>query len=444
MPAKDNVVIRMTSEDAGAFEAWRKAAKGPEAMGDAIEKGATKGKHHTDQLTHSVDHLIGKWTSVIAAIELTKKTLENYMETARESESRQSQAALDVDAVMRPYFAKKGISDVGQQQSLTQRVGQIAVQRRAGTAEAGSALDLLAGYKFANQNDEFAAFDELLQLGKAAGAKGADPKEFETRVLAAITRSTGKDPSAKSIRHFGALATGMFGRAKNYDPAVIIDEFANVADEARRHGMDPDMAFSMMTAIAEGGDPRQAKPKFREFLKPGMQKGEAEYMARARELMKGSSDYAKTVEIASSGPGAVNTTAGTAAAFTEAATGKISREAAKKNLIALMGQLDIPETGPSGRIAQEQAFEHPGGPFSFFDKYYSTEDVAESEAGNLATMAMARGDHRGQSIKRIEAETARLKEQYKQQILGKIQITLKTQEGRDVPRSVNAVGIQGR
>jgi hypothetical protein len=451
MSAKDNVVIRMSSEDAGAFEAWRKQAAGAKMLGDAIDNALNKGKRHTDELGGSVGNLTGKWSGLIAAVAAAKAMLEDYMKLEREREEKRSGAAVTIDESMRGYFTRRGISDPGQQQAINTRVGQVATARAATVGEAGSAMDLLAGYKFQNQDAEFAALDEALQVQKAARYKGGD-SEFIKRVIAGITRSGGS-VDAQSIQHFGKLATSMIGKATNYDPANAVDVFANVGTQLRRGGRTEDQGYALTAAVLENQDTRQATALLKEFAKPGMQAGEAAYTKRASELMAmPGPDYKTAVAIATSGPAAVSTRAQTAQTFTQAGKGEISREDMIKNLETLLDQSDVGEgiLDPHNKLRRLERARHPGldlGRIPILDwkigtpdSAYSTEDVAAEQAGYLTP---------GHDFWTKEFQER--KQHIKQQLLGKepipeikVKVELRTNQGRDIPHRVLAADIPGR
>lgn len=438
MAAKDNVVIRMTAEDAGAFEMWRKQAKGPEAMGDAIEKAGKKGKQSANELTRELEHMIGKWTSIATAIEFAKKMVEEYYQTKRELEQSEAGASQAADAAVRGYFKTARISGEPQQAAATQRIGAVALRQKTSLESAGGAANLLAQFGVPREQAEGGALEEMLQMQQAAPA-GAEPQEFSRRVLDIIRRSApGGKVSTDAIHKVGVAMRQLTSSDLGFN-AESVDLYAKHATMLKQAGYDTSTAMALTAAITEKYDARQARSIIKEIAKPGMQKGEAELVARARGAL-GTGGAAQYQEAAQIGRGSIGSL------LAESTAGVTLAEMGEKKLKTPEIENRLKATMRAQGVTQEQferGVRYYENPLPGFGWLFSDEARVD------AALGIVFGNKGGKRTDAARiANEAKIKT-LRGQVLGEaplspITVRIKGQDGRDVPHSVEAAGIPGR
>lgn len=456
MPAKDQVTVRMSAEDAGAFEAWRKAAKGPEEMEKAIDKLGQKSKQTSDSGEKDLTRTVGKWAEVVAGISAAQRALEQYYQTLRAHEDRGASAAADADKATRSYFARQLISDPAQQQQALRNIGAQAMKRTSSLSSAGAAADMLAEFGFPRGEAEGQSLLELLTLQDAAAGAGGDSREISRRVLEIIQRS-GRPKTAESIRELGITASSLVGKAVGFN-ADIMGEYSKVASAGTAGGADESLGLAMWAALREKYESKPAKSAFEEMMKPGTQAGEKEIRARAAALLGASgqaeTDYQNRADIYSSGVASRQDESDVANTLAMMKPGAIGRDEAKKRLQALLGYYGTPETGLRGKAARESMWDHPGFTLPLLgwstDSLWSTEDLAAQQARMLAT-------DRSRSMEEYNANVGK----FTDQILGKeplpyqpnqggapvrVQVDVKVHgaSGLDIPSSVSAQQLEDK
>lgn len=435
MPAKDSISIRMTAEDAGAFEEWRKQAKGPELMGDAIEKASHKGKSSiADLAQHMLSHL-GHWVSIGAAVEAAIEKTKRYFESLRELEQGQAKAAQDTDAAMRKYFVTQRISGEDQQQGSIQRIGNIAIKRKASISSAGTAATLLSQYGVSREEAEGGALDELLQLQSASAASGQDSDQMSKRVLDIIHRAMpGGKVTAKNIRTVGGAARQLTGQEGFNDQTI--DLFAKVAtDLTTKGGYDFGTAMALTTAVAGKYDPREGRSMLRGFAKPGMQNGEADFLKTAKQMLGGGNvqqAYGQAVEIGEEGPQALGRESQTGGTLGELGEKKLTHEQIRQRVLAVLGSAGYDESQRASLVSTYDSSLW-GTDFLYGDESRVDEVLAKLYRGRGEL-----GQREGQQYRTMRSQMLG------ESALPNMTIQLKGQDGRDVPHSVEAVGIQGR
>lgn len=436
MPAKDQITIRMSAEDAGAFEMWRKQAKGPEAMGDAIEKAGKKGKQATNELTAELGNMIGKWASIGAAIETAKKIMEDYFSTKRELEQSEAQASAAADSALRKYFVTARIGDEKQQAASTQRIGNIALRQKTSLPAAGSAANMLTQFGVSRQEAEGGTLEELLQLQTAATATGGDPDEISRRVLEIIRRSTpGGKVNKGSIGKVGVAMRQLTSSDLGFSDDAF-NLYAKHATVLQQGGYDTATAMALSAAISEKYDPRQARSIIKEIAKPGMQKGEAAFLARAKGALGkgGEADYRQAIETGRGSVASLQAESETGGTLAEMGQKKLTTDQIKKRLIAELRASGASESEITKGV---YGFEHPGG-FLPITSWYSDEQRAAIGLGgaidpfnNFSPTFVHAPPGREQALQRVTGQRP-------------LTVRIKGQDGRDVPHQVEAVGIQGR
>lgn len=436
MPAKDSVTIRMTAEDAGAFEEWRKQAKGPEMMGQAVEKAAKHSESHIKELGKELIAHAGHWLGVAAAIEGAKKVLESYYENKRELEQGEAHAAQSADAALRGYFTTARISDPRQQALATEKIGGVAMSRSATLANAGGAAKLLAQFGVSREDAEGGALSELLQLQSATSAAGGDPEQMARRVLDVIHRAMpGGKVTAQNIRSIGIASRQLTGQ-EGFNDATI-DLFAKTATDLTKGGYDYGTGLALATVVGGKYDPREGRRILRDYAKPGMQKGEAADLAAAKALLGaggGESAYSQAVGIGESGPMAAVRESETGGILGEVDEKYLDREQIGKRLRAVLKAHGVSHDLFEAGVAN---YENPWGP----DFLYSDEARVDA-ALHRVYGTYPEGDRKKWLSDMKEKGQAR------KEILGEASIPLtiriKGQDGRDVPHSVEAAGVQGQ
>lgn len=439
MAARDNVIIRMSAEDAGAFEEWRKQARGPEMMGEAIEKAAQRGHAGVLDLTKALDHTIGKWLSIHEAIKTAAELLKGYYETKRELEQGEAHAAQTADAAMRAYFTNQRIVGAEAQAQSTERIGNVALRRNASLQQAGAAANLLSQFGVSPADAEGAALDELLQLQSATGSAGGNAEEMSRRVLNIIRRSMpGGKITPQNIRSIGTVANSLSNMEGFNDQTI--DVFANVATELTKSGgYDYGTALALTTAVTGQYDPKQAKPMLRKFAQPGMQQGEAEMLAKARAMLGaggGEKAYAETVQIGETGAMAMVRQSETGGVLGELEGKFLDREQIEKRLKASLRAAGV---GKDAYTSAINYYENPWGP-----------DWFVSDEGRVASAVEAAFPIDTESASVADAAKMQAaRERVTRQALGQeqlppIRIQLHNHEGREIPHSVEASKIEGR
>jgi len=434
MPAKDNVIIRMSAEEAGVVEAWRKAKEGPEAMAKAIEDASNRGRRHTDQMAQSLEHMVGKWVSVHAGIEAVKKTFEQLIEFQREFEQNEAKASQTADAAMRKYFVTARIASESQQQAVTRRIGDVAIRQRTGLPAAGAAAELLTRFGVSRGEAEGASLEELLKLQTATQAGGGDADAFSRRVLEIIRRSTpGGKITPQAIGKVGATMRQLTGSDLGFGDQAF-ELYAKFATILKSGGYDESTGMALTAAISEKYDPRAARSVIREIAKPGMQKGEAELLARARGALgrtSGVAEYEEAVDIGRESIASMIAEGQTGATLAKVGEKKLTTEQIKERLLAVVRASGASE----GEFkAAEFTYEHP------FLWTLPATLLSDEQRANWALS----------QVRPSRFDSSGAREQAYQRIIGlqplapPMTIRIKGQDGRDVPHQSEAAGIQSR
>jgi hypothetical protein len=434
MAAKDNIIIRMSAEDAGVFEAWQRAKKGPEAMGDAIEKASQKGKKHTLDLGQTLDHMVGKWVSIHAVIELARKGLEEYYKIMKENRDAEENSTRRIDTGIARYSQVQRLGTPHAREHAAQRIGQQAARARV-TPEAGmSAATMLGEFGVGDDQATGEALAELLQVQNATKTTGGDPESFARRVLEIIKRS-GQKVNAKSIHGVGVTARALTGKAAGFDEGIM-EEYAAVSSAATAGGVDQATGLAIFAALREDiSEAKRAKTQFREYMKAGMQKGEAGYRKRAAAFMAGGGDdLSAAAELQRQTLGARETGAASQKSFNEYEPGILSRQQAHDNLFNL-------SRSAFGKHPVQEAISSAG---------LSAWEIAGIVSGHSEEQSV------GAFVRQIAGSDKAFRQPEYQKMLGQllgreaipgqtqVSVRIKGQDGRDVPHQVEAVGIQGR
>lgn len=432
MAAKDNVIIRMSAEDAGAFEEWRKQARGPEQFGQAVEKAADKGKSAAAGLAVELVKMAGTWVTIASLVKAATDAVNEHFETKRRLEQESAGANASADAAVRGYFVRAKISDPAEQKKSLERIGNIAIKQKEKLSTAGAGARLLTGFGVSREEAEGGTLDELLNFYDAMSGTGTDPSESAERVLRILDRS-GAGVNRKSLRKLGATARGLMTSAKGFGSETM-DQYAAVSSFAKDAGMDQSAGLAMFTALMEKYEGKQAKTFFKEMAKPGMQSGEKDIRARASALLAaggGEKDYQLSADIADQGIQAEIDTSQTAGILGGAGDKKLTTEQIRERLKFILKQQGAGEDLTTFALNQ---YDHPWGP----DSWWNDKDRAEMA---LAAVIPNRGLSRAD-----EAAGNRFRAPLVEQAIGNQPLTvrLKTDRGQDLPHTVEATGIQGR
>lgn len=427
MPAKDNVVIRMTAEDAGAFEEWRKQAKGPEMFGEAMEKSASRGKHLFEGLSHELLHHAGQWASVAAAIHAAKQVFEDYVKAKRELEQGEARASAEADLSLRGYFKTARITGEEQQGAATQRIGTVALKQKTSLQSAGAAANLLAQFGVSRDQAEGGALEEMLQMQQAAPA-GADPQDFSRRVLDIIRRSTpGGKVSTDAIHKVGVTMRQLTSSDLGFNENAV-ELYAKHATMLKEAGYDTSTGMALSAAISEKYDPRQARSIIKDIAKPGMQKGEAAFLARARGALGagGEAQYKEAAEIGRGSVASLQAESQTGATMAEFGEKKLTTDQIRQRLLAVLRARGDDED--SVAIAESQ-FKHTLSERASLGMYEPSDEARVNSALGLFSDRKKKGEMMEQILGRKPLPTT---------------IRIKGQDGRDVPHHVEAAAIPGR
>jgi hypothetical protein len=330
MPAKDNVVVRMTAEDAGAFEMWRRQAKGPELMGDAIEKVGHKSHSMSEEVGHELDHMAGKWVTVHAAIHEAIHLVKEYYEVLKEQREEEEGATRTIDSGSAKYAQKQRLKTPEAREHAARRIGEAGARAGVSPETAFAGATLLAESGVPDDQASGEALDELLKLQNATGGNA----DISKRVLDIIRRSMpGGKVTAKSIHDVGIATRQLTGQEGFNDQTI--DLFAKVAtDLTGKGGYDYGTALSLTTAVSSKYDPREAKSILKRFAAPGMQKGEKEYLDKARGMLGNNSgaDYDQAADIQRQTLGSREQSEATKKVLNEYEPGMTSRQLAHDRL----------------------------------------------------------------------------------------------------------------
>lgn len=198
MGYSDFVELQLTVKEAGQVQAWLEAKKGPEQMGDAMDKMGRKGKQSSDTLAGAMDSMIGKWASVQGAIGLAQKALDFYMEANKKAIQEGKAATQIVDESIRKLRVQS--SSGMDQAQLTQMIGKSAVNAAVSLPFATSAAQqaISSGFKDTDILKN-GGLDSILQFANATNSTDQDPAEM-VKSLGLFLGATGQDLNSENLR----------------------------------------------------------------------------------------------------------------------------------------------------------------------------------------------------------------------------------------------------
>ena len=203
MAARDNVVIRMSAEDAGAFEAWRKAAKGPEEMGAAIDKTAQKSRNLATEAGEFLSGMIGKWTSVAGAVGLVTAAIQRQYEAEKALRELRTKTTDTVDVLMNRFQVQSQIKSGPEADRYRSQILATAANRRIDPQVAFTVAEQMVSSGVNAKDTVYGGgLDEMLQLLGATNAGGGDfgdPRDATKSFIRWLTANN-LAPNQKNIR----------------------------------------------------------------------------------------------------------------------------------------------------------------------------------------------------------------------------------------------------
>jgi hypothetical protein len=224
--AKEDVNIKVSANVAEAIQLWKAMEKGPEGMANALSDMGQKGKKAGKDIGDSAFDLVGKWTSVAAAVGLVTKALHDMEQNAQAAADRVF-GALDSAGKLAQVASTPGEYQklLAEGRSLVQR-GVFAPDQQGAANELVFAMTS-AG--FTDRDRQFIAGlgesrlvapGELTEFGKGLakirdifGAKEAGSiSDIGAKIIAGakVTQASASEFSAATTRFgSGAVALGM-------------------------------------------------------------------------------------------------------------------------------------------------------------------------------------------------------------------------------------------
>jgi len=201
MGVKDDVQITMSAKDAGMVAAWLEAKKGPEQMGEAMDKMGRKGKAANDSLGASMTAMVGKWTSIAGAIAIAQKALDFYMQSNQRAIQEGKLATQTIDESFRRLMVQADLRSAGITQSqLKQSVIRSATAQAVPIPFANAAATQAISSGF-NAKDilQGGGLDSFLQFANATNSTDQDPAQL-VKSIGLFLGSTGQDLTSANMR----------------------------------------------------------------------------------------------------------------------------------------------------------------------------------------------------------------------------------------------------
>lgn len=288
MPANEDVQLTFTIDDAEAQRAWEKFAQGPQKAEEALKKLHDQSEHTGHGIGSVLDHTVGKWLTLHAAIHEAIHLIREYHEEMMKMRDEEAGAFQTTDKAMRPLFAALKLAEPGEQQELQDAISRIAIQKTVSIPRAAKSAASLARYGATQEQILGGDLEALLNYEKAASIAGQTPDSDQ--ILKALYRSKrGITPDA--IAGLGAQMVAYTGRIAGFGPQTVED----YAKYAGLMGSDPE-ALGIYAELATQYEPKQIKKKITELYSSRPSGGARRQLAELRDRLHADTGQANPAE----------------------------------------------------------------------------------------------------------------------------------------------------
>lgn len=224
--AREDVNIKVSANVAEAIRLWKAMEAGPEGMARELDAMGAKGKKAAGGMAAELDKIVGKWTSIGAAISAAKQLLDAFMRSQQEAAERTAGSTRTADQMGRELYQ---LTDGRRPLEQIQRDFIQTAARRGSTLDATRdvyAALLGAGYDYSTVSKGGA--DVVLQGLSATNATGknVDAKQLVDAITAHL-EATGQSRSVDSLRGALMATQGLFAATK-----LEISDLQNLAPRA--------------------------------------------------------------------------------------------------------------------------------------------------------------------------------------------------------------------
>lgn len=263
MPAREEVNVRMTAEDAALVAAWQRARQGPSKMGEELKRVGQKGKQAGNELKDAFVGAALKFVGVQAAISAATGALRDFMQAAREERGQQREAVLGRDLSFRRLRVQARLTDEAEAARAKETIERVR-QEGAVTFEqaaAGATQLISSGFE---RGGVLSGETTKALIDVAAASNAARPDaDFTTlaRSLGLFLNATNQPLNTAGLQRAGRTISNLF-ETTNIQIADL-DTFAakaiTVTEFAKLRTEEILSAFSILRDVT---DPSSASTQF--------------------------------------------------------------------------------------------------------------------------------------------------------------------------------------
>ncbi|MCZ6655576.1 MAG: phage tail tape measure protein [Planctomycetota bacterium] len=265
--AREDVNIKVSANVAEAIALWRAMEEGPKGMANELEGLGRKGKRANESMSEGLDKVIGKWTSLKAAIDLAVKGIQFAIQANRQFQQESAEAQLSEEKSRIKLGLQANVTGAPLD-ALRGRLFDVAKQRGGIPRTIVEAIATQLASSGAARADLVSGTDIVLQIAAATSAdisSRGGAKEL-TEALALSLSATGQDLTAANLSRLG-VTTQRLIKGTNLQIGLL-GGFAQVQGELTAEGgisqEDQLTMFALLTQVA--GQSERGRTAFKTFV----------------------------------------------------------------------------------------------------------------------------------------------------------------------------------
>lgn len=266
----EDILVRMMANTQEALRQWEIMKRGPEGLGDVLERTARRGKRASFDMTRQFEQMAARWVSIGAAVSAATRGIAAFRQEQARLRTERAENTVTLNEQFVGLFQQMGLTGRGQRGARDQMRSQMFnLSERYGLRDTGVAIAAAKQLKsigFEREAIQGGGLEDFLKLIIATTATGRDVDTGQiARAMGMFIEATGQGKTRRSIRQTGVAVSSLYENT----PLELKDLEALAGESGaitQLGGTSWKKQLALYAGLRETKDPATAATAFRNFV----------------------------------------------------------------------------------------------------------------------------------------------------------------------------------